>query len=105
MQLKVVSKKDNVLLGRTEYVIEVRANSTPSRKELLTRLAAELGADKDLIIIRKIETRTGTPDVIVYVRVYKDRAQLEAIEPKYIIERNKVVEENAENEGEAQPQA
>ncbi len=105
MQLKIVSKKENVLLGRTEYVIEVRANATPSRKELLTRLAAELGADKDLIIIRKIETRTGTPDVVVYVRVYKDRAQLEAIEPKYIIERNKVVEENAENEGEAQPQA
>ncbi|MDN5358164.1 MAG: small subunit ribosomal protein S24e [Candidatus Diapherotrites archaeon] len=105
MEIKIASERENPLLGRKEMWVVVRAKETPRRAELKTRLAAELGVDEKLIIIDKIRTIAGTSDSEVYVKVYKDEEYLNKIEPKHMIERNKVVEENAENEGQAESQA
>lgn len=105
MEIKIASEKENPLLGRKELWIVVRAKETPKRSELKTRLAAELGVEEKLIIVDKIKTVAGTSDAEVYVKIYKDEEYLNKIEPTYKIEKNKVVSENAENEGEAQSEA
>lgn len=105
MEIKIASEKENPLLGRKELWIVVRAKKTPKRSELKTRLAAELGVEEKLIIVDKIKTVAGTSDAEVYVKIYKDEEYLNKIEPTYKIEKNKVVSENAENEGEAQSEA
>ena len=102
MNIVVESKRENKLLGRTEMYIRVKTNAPVTRKELKTRLAAELGVDKKLIIVDKMKTITGSSDMEAFVKIYKDEEYLNKIEPKYMIERNKVVENG--NEGEAESQ-
>jgi ribosomal protein S24E len=103
MNLVVESKRENKLLGRTEIVFRVKTNAPVKRSELKTRIAAELGVDEKLIIIDKILPITGSSDMEAFVKIYKDEEYLNKIEPKYKIERNKVVEENG-NEGQAESQ-
>ncbi|HID09091.1 TPA: 30S ribosomal protein S24e [Candidatus Micrarchaeota archaeon] len=102
MEIKVASERENPLLGRKELWIVVRSKETPKRSELKTRLAAELGVDEKLIIVDRIKTMAGTPEVEAYVKIYKDEEFLQKIEPRHKIEKNRLVSENAENEGEAQ---
>ena len=101
MNIVVESKRENKLLGRTEMYVKVKTNKPVTRAELKTRLATELGADEHLIIVDKMRTITGSSDMEAYVKVYKDKEYLNKIEPKYKIERNKVVV-NGEGEAESQ---
>ncbi len=105
MEIKIASDRENKLLGRRELWIVVKAKETPKRAELKTRLAAELGVDEKLIIIDRIKTVAGSPDAEVFVKVYKNEEYLNKIEPAYMIKRNAVVSENAENEGQPESQA
>ncbi len=102
MNIVVESKRENKLLGRTELHVRIKTNAPITRKELKTRLAAELGVDEKLIIVDKMKTITGSSDMEAFVKIYKDEEYLNKIEPKYKIERNKVVENG--NEGEAESQ-
>jgi len=105
MEIKIVSERENPLLGRKEIWIVVRSKETPKRSDIVTRLAAELGVDKNLIIVDKIKTVAGTSDAEVYVKVYEDEEHLQKIEPRHKIEKSRVVSGDAENEGEAKSEA
>ncbi len=102
MEIVVESKRENKLLGRTELHVKVKTNKPVTRAELKTRIATELGADEKLVIIDRMKTITGSSDMEAYVKIYKDEEYLRKIEPKYKIERNKVVENG--NEGQAESQ-
>lgn len=102
MNVKIASERENPIIGRKEIWAVVRAGCTPMRSEIKTRLAAELGTEKDLIVVDKIKTATGSSDVEVYVKVYADEESKRKVELKHKIERNKVVDEDAENKGDSE---
>lgn len=72
MKLETVSEKKNPFLKRTEYTIMVEheKNATPSRLELQELIAKHLNANKDLVIVDKIETLFGKAASQIKVKTY-----------------------------------
>lgn len=91
MELKILSKKENLLLKRVEVKFQVVHNQTgctPSRMEIKEAIAKELGKDSDLVFIKKVETKAGTKTAMGTAHVYDSMDQARRIEPEHIIKRN-----------------
>ena len=75
MKVNIVDKKENQLLKRTEYIIELdyEGKSTPSRKELQSFLATELKASQELIEVSKIFSEIGLTKGKAWVKVWKEK--------------------------------
>lgn len=91
MKIEILAQKYNPLLKRKELAFEFdhsQEGQTLSRLELKKHLANVLKAKIDLIILQKMETKTGTMTAIVKANVYESPEQVEFVEPKHIIARN-----------------
>ena len=89
MEIRILNKKENVFFSRTEIDAEVlhAGQPTPKRTEAKKLLAAQLGADETLLLIRNMTTNFSDRAKMKAV-LYKDQAHLDKNEPKYIIGRN-----------------
>ncbi len=101
MDLKIISKKKNELLNRTEVVAEVQEKTIPSKTDLRAKLSAVLNTPVETIAIQKVATQFGSSHALIHVRTYSDEAALRKTESKYVITRNfgkeKKADENSEN--------
>lgn len=101
MDVKVISKKRNLLLKRIEVHFEVEhseTGSTPPRSEARKAVARALKTEVDLVFVKKFETKTGTHTAVGLANVYDSVEQASLVEPKYIIRRNVPPEKPAEEE-------
>jgi len=57
MDLKVIDKKKNEIMKRTEVTAEVEEELIPSRQQVKDKLAAMLSVKADAIAINKIESK------------------------------------------------
>ena len=87
--MEIIDRKENPLLNRVE--IEFRWNhegaATPSRAEMLNAVASiEPGSNRDLIVIKDVNTRFGMGSTTGLGLVYADKESME-VEPTYMHER------------------
>ncbi len=87
--MEIIDRKENPLLKRVE--IEFRWNHegapTPSRAEMLNGIATlEPGANRDLIVIKDVNTRFGMGSTTGLGLVYADKESMK-VEPTYMHER------------------
>ena len=87
--MEIIDRKENPLLNRVE--IEFRWNhegaATPSRAEMLNGIASmEPGSNRDLIVIKNVNTRFGMGSTTGTGFVYADAESIK-VEPSYIHER------------------
>ena len=92
MKLEITSTKTNPFFGRKEIAFIVDEKTTPSRSSVRIELAVELRVETNQVFVRSLETRTGTRQTLGLAHVYDDAMQGLKVEPKHIIERNKVEE-------------
>jgi len=108
MEIKNIDKKENKLLNRTEVIAEVQHSKspTPKRLDLKRQIAAKLGTNEELLVIKKIESTFGSI-TRVYANVYPSAKELNKIEQKHILKRlekaKKKLEEKAKKAQEAAP--
>lgn len=89
MEVKITSEEKNKLLQRREVHFQTECNSTtPSRLEIKNAVAIASKTDKELVFIRKFETKIGTHIVVGTANIYDSIKQATLIEPKHIIGRN-----------------
>jgi len=90
MEIKILDKHENPLMNRTEIKAEVMhaGAATPKRGEVRKLIAAQLGAEENLTVVKKLEPTFGNKSKL-QVMIYQDAKQMEKIEPKYIIGREK----------------
>jgi ribosomal protein S24E len=90
MDLKIISKKDNLLLKRkeVEFVAEHSQGKTPVRLDVKRLVASELQISDKLVFIKKMRTMTGTSTTLGIANAYETEEQAKLIEPEYIIKRN-----------------
>ncbi len=98
MELKVIERKENPLLQRTEvrFVVRHPHGPTPSRMEVRARLASELGVGEELIVIQKMASLYGQQVASGIAHVYRSVEELHKLEPRYLLERGKKVGEGKE---------
>lgn len=96
-----IEKQRNELLHRTTVVVKIKSVKTPSRQELLKKVAAMLGTDEKLIVIDKIGQEYGKQSSVAYLKVYDSLNYLQELELKHKIKRTgDLVEKKEENKGE-----
>lgn len=89
MEIKITSEKKNKLLQRREVHFQTECNSTtPSRLEVKNAVAIASKVNKELVFIRKLETKRGTHIVVGTANIYDTIEQATYSEPKHIIGRN-----------------
>ena len=84
--MEIIDRKENPLLNRVE--IEFRwshdGQTTPSRVELLNGVAAiEPGSNRDLIVVKNVNTRFGAGTTTGLGLVYADAKSMK-VEPDYM---------------------
>ncbi len=90
MKVQLLNSKKNRALNREELELEVtESKTTPSRKELVERIAETAGTKPELIVIQKIEQPFGSHTNRVSARAYENRETLEKTESKHLIGRDK----------------
>ena len=87
--MEIIDRKENPLLNRVE--IEFRWNhegaATPSRVDMLNAVASiEPGSNRDLIVIKDVNTRFGMGSTTGLGLVYADKESMK-VEPTYMHER------------------
>jgi len=90
MELKIISKKENPVLKRTEvqFTVEHTQARTPGRLDIKRSVASQLQVNDKLVFIKKMSTKTGTSMTVGEANAYQSEAQAKIIEPGYIIKRN-----------------
>lgn len=93
MKVTVAKKRENVLLGRTEYEMAIEFDGkTPGRNEMRDAIIQNLGCNPDTTILRRTDSSFGQRRINARVNVYKKKEDMMRIEPDYSLIRNKFKE-------------
>ena len=97
MDILVVSKRENVLLGRLEvrFRISHPKEKSPERDLVRDKLAAILNEKKDGVIIDNMKGIFGKSETVGYAKVYKSKEAAIKIERDGPLCRNKLKERTA----------
>lgn len=97
MEIEIVSRKENMVIGRTEVVFKaVHLNEkTPKRSEIKEKLAELLGVSKGNVVIDNMKPEFGRPESSGYAKVYKNIEDGKGLERDYILMRNNLLEKKA----------
>jgi small subunit ribosomal protein S24e len=97
MEIDIIEEKENPLLGRKELKVKVTHDGpVPGRDQIRKKIEALLNAKKNTVIVDTIKPSFGAGESLGLVKVYKSEEQARSIEPAYILEKNKPVEEPME---------
>lgn len=90
MNVKVILEKENKLLKRREvrFQISHSAASTPSRQEIRKAVADALRVSVDLVIVKRLVTRSGMHIANGVANLYDSTENVKLVEPEYIVKRN-----------------
>ncbi len=81
MELKIINKKEEPLLSRTRVEAEIAfENATPSKAEIKTQLAKDVGKDEKLVVVKGIYNSYGLKKAKNVSYVYENEDSLKKIE-------------------------
>ncbi len=106
MNIKIVYENENPLFNRKEIRFEINheKEATPKLLDVKNEISTKLGVNPSHIIIDTLKTMYGIGITIGDARIYKNVEDLKSYEPKYLLKRNKLMEEEngqEEKEGSA----
>ena len=89
MEIEIIRKDINDLLGRNEILFRVRyeGSGTASNDDVRRELSNMLDVDIQRIYLRRNRTKKGSMETFGEAHVYDSVEQAKYIEPKYIIRR------------------
>ena len=98
--MEIIERKENPVLDRVELTFQWNhsGEATPSLTEMVDAAAkAEPGADKKLVYVKNVNTRFGMSRTSGLALIY-GTAESASIEPDYVIERHKSLNETESKE-------
>ena len=98
MEIRIIEKKENKLLGRNEIYFEVmhEGEPTPSRKDVKGKLVAMLDLNPEATVIQYIRSYFGSHVSKGYAKAYENKERMMYIEPEYVLKREGLIEEKEE---------
>lgn len=106
MDVKILDEKDNKILNRKELRFEINGMKTsPSRKDLIKKIAAMKNANEENVIIGVISHRFGETKAIAEARIYSNKDYLKRIEVKPVVIKHLGAEKKPEAKKEEAPAA
>ena len=103
MDIEIVSEEENPMLHRRDVRFEVvHDEASPSRLSVRDSLAAKLNKDAEEVVIHSIDTKYGMRKSMGYAKVYDSPEDAADVEQEYMLERNKIGDEDADADEEAE---
>jgi small subunit ribosomal protein S24e len=103
MDVEILSEDENPMLHRTDVRFQVSHDeATPSRLSVRDSLAAKLNKDAAEVVVHKLDTKFGMRKTVGYAKVYDSPEHAQEVEQDHMLERNKIVADEADAEGEAE---
>ena len=98
MEVKIISKKENPLLSRTEIVFEVYhgGEATPSRDQVRESLSKMIKAKKETLVIDHMSPNFGRAQTAGYAKLYSSKEMALKMERRAILIRNGLIEKPKE---------
>lgn len=85
MNVNLISNTENKLLERKEIQAEVSFDgATPKRAELKEAVSHKVGANPELVVLRKVSSNFGRKTVLIIAHAYSKKDSLMSIEPVYV---------------------
>ena len=93
MEITVTEEKENPLIGRKEIraVITHLGDVTPTRDAVRAKIAAQLNADLENVVVQSINGHFGEPKSQLSVHLYDNSDLVLKYEPKFRLKRNKII--------------
>jgi len=103
LNVEITNKTENILLSRIEVEgkIEFSGTSTPSTEDVKKDVSKTLDVDKDLVVIKNINTMYGESRATIKVYQYISKDERDRLEPKIVESEKKAAEKPAEEKKEA----
>ncbi|MEM3512889.1 MAG: 30S ribosomal protein S24e, partial [Thermoplasmata archaeon] len=103
MEIEIISKRENVLLDRTEVRFKVihDKSGTPKRDDIRAKLAEVLSVNQDTLVVDHLNQKYGVNQTEGYAKVYKNKDAL-GIERVPVLVRNKLKEKKKKETAGAQ---
>lgn len=94
MEVEILEKKENKLVNRIEVRLRILhpGEATPKREDIRKKVAALIGSNEELVVLRKIISSFGKPISYGIVHIYNSKEDMFKWEPRYVLKRNKLVE-------------
>jgi len=80
MELKIKSQKEKPFLGRKEFFLEGKSETTPSRIQLKEELVRLTNSPAEMVVIKRVKQQFGKQDFEVEAHVYDSEKSLKAFE-------------------------
>ena len=80
--IKIIKEKENNLFKRKEIHAEMHAQKVPSKEELSELIAKKFSAEKNAVVIEKINGKFGSSLVMISAKIYHSEEDKNKIEPK-----------------------
>ena len=97
MEIEITDEEKNELLNRKEIGFSiVHDEETPSRLAVRDSLAAKLDKDSDEVVVHKMDTKFGMNETLGHAKIYESPDDAREIEEEYMLERNKIGADEAE---------
>ena len=101
-----MDEKDNKILNRKELRFEINGMKTsPSRKDLIKKIAAMKNANEENVIIGVISHRFGETKAKAEARIYPNKEYLKMVEVKPVVIKHFGAEKKPETKKEEAPAA
>jgi ribosomal protein S24E len=99
MNIDIIAKSENKVIGRKEFVFEIAyEKTTPKKVEVREAIVLKTGTLPDTLVIKSIDQHTGERKATVIAYSYSDVDIMMTVEPKYILKRNGFIKEEEKKE-------
>jgi small subunit ribosomal protein S24e len=100
MELDIVSRKENPLLGRIELQFKLThsKDKTPNRSDVREQVATAVNSKKDRVVVDHMQTVFGKAETIGYAKVYDTPELAKKIERDHILVRNKLMDKKGKKD-------
>ncbi|MFC6940171.1 30S ribosomal protein S24e [Salinirubellus sp. GCM10025818] len=103
MDIEVVSDEENPMLHRRDVRFQVTHDeASPSRLSVRDSLAAKLNKDAEEVVVHSIDTKFGMRKSLGYAKVYDTPEAAADVEQEYMLDRNKIGDEDGEADEEVE---
>jgi len=82
MTFNILKEKDNHLFSRKEIQIEIHAEITPNKSDILNMLSKKFSVPEENIKVKKINGRFGSKEFIIDINIYKSKEDKDNTEIK-----------------------
>ena len=91
MEFEILKEKDMKLLSRKRVTLMMEnKGATPSRQDIIKKLADKLKVKEDLVVVKHIYSQYGKAKTKLIVNIYKDKKKMEMFEHANLLKKHKV---------------